>query len=109
MSNVVIPDSFMIRTRKSAAIEEWIMKEYGSWEDGDKNPNHPCAVLQKFGSNLLITPEQATDLISSGEYQSTSWNDDEIDGGANTKKMIAKYVAKIKDALDAHMKTRDIR
>lgn len=88
-----------IRTNKSHAIHVWMMKEYGSWEDNNKDQGHPCALLQQFGKTLTLTEDQAKDLIESGKYQATSWNDDEIDGGERTKKVIAFWVKKLQTAI----------
>ena len=89
-----------IQTNRSNAVDEWEMKEYGSWEDHDKDMNHPCALLQKFGGKLTLTEDQANKLIVSGIFQSTGWDDDDIDGGARTKRVIANWVKKIKAKLD---------
>lgn len=88
-----------IKTTRSHAVHEWMMKEYGSWEDHNKDVNHACASLQRFGGNVKLTREQAEELIKSGEYQSTGWNDDEISGGARTKQVIARYVRLIKSEM----------
>jgi hypothetical protein len=92
-----------IQTRQSTAVYQWMSKEYGSWEDHDKDPNHACALLQRFGGMLELTEEQAMELITSGKYNSTAWLDDEIEGGAKTKLTIAGYVTKIQTALTNRM------
>lgn len=84
-----------VRIRKANYVHEWMMKEYGSWEDHNHDVNHPCYILQQTGKTLDLTPQQIKDLIVSGEYQSTSWNDDEIEGGKITKKAIAGFVQKL--------------
>lgn len=73
-------------------IHEWSRKEYGSWEDNNRDVNHPCYLLQQTGKILDLTMQQINDLIVSGKYQSTGWNDDEIEGGKRTKESIARFV-----------------
>lgn len=94
MNNPII-----IRFTQSAAIHTWMMKEYGSWEDHNKDSNHPCALLQQTKKLLTLTEQQAKDLVESGKSQATSWNDDEIEGGRRTKEVIMNYVNKIQSQL----------
>jgi hypothetical protein len=93
--------SIVLKSSKSAAVHHWMMKEYGSWEDNNKNQDHPCAILQRFGGKLTLTEKQANDLIESGKYNSTAWYDDEIEGGAKTKQIIHNWVLKIQKALNS--------
>ena len=85
--------------RRSKAIEEWKMKEEGSYEDSKRSPDHVFAILNTFRGKVILTEEQAATVIKSGQYHSTAWNDDEIVGGARTKKAIAAVCAKIQTAL----------
>lgn len=82
-------------TRNSTAIHAWMSKEYGSWEDHDKDINHACATLQRWGGTVTLTEKQAIELIQSGQYQSTGWDDDDILGGKMTKERIASIVKQI--------------
>lgn len=91
--------TIIISTRKSEAIHHWMMKEYGSWEDHGKDQSHPCALLQRFGGKLELTIEQAKELIESGVYTVSSYRDDEIEGGEQTKSIISRYVTKLKAAI----------
>lgn len=90
MIKIIIP--------KASFIHHWMMKEYGSWEDNNQDVNHPCAILQKRGI-IELTKEQIKGLIVSGKYQATSWEDDEIEGGARTKKAILSYTNKLSNLI----------
>lgn len=92
--------TLVINTNKSHAVHEWIMKEWGSYEDHDKSETHVVAILEQFGKRLRLTEQQAKTLIESGEYQSTSWQPDEISGGQRTMNVIARYVRKLKTLLN---------
>jgi hypothetical protein len=85
--------------RLTAAVEEWMMKEEGSFEDSKRSKSHAYALLQRLtsGSNAFTAVELDM-LISSGEYQSTAWEDDEIAGGKRTKDTIARVVKNLKQA-----------
>jgi len=59
--------------------EEWIMKEYGSWEDHNNSQDHVCAILQRENATkspyLFITEVEAKELLVSAEYQySAGWD-----------------------------------
>lgn len=88
-----------IITRKGKAIDEWIYKEWGSYEDHKHSPAHVVPLLERFGGNTHYTNDELKTLIISGEYQSTAWQPDEIDGGQVTIDTIARYVKKFKEAL----------
>lgn len=93
-------NTITVNIRQSSAIEEWMMKEEGSYEDSKRSQNHVFAILKAFRGNVSLTKEQADTVIKSGNYHSTAWNDDEIVGGARTKKAIAGVCAKIQTALN---------
>ena len=88
-----------IATRKSPAVDEWMRKEHGSWEDHDMSPDHAYPLLKMFGGKLTLTESQANTLIKSGDFHSTGWDEDDIEGGIVTMRVISKYVYKLKDAL----------
>lgn len=92
--------------RRSKAIEEWMMKEEGSYEDNKRSPDHVFAILKTFRGKVTLTEEQAASVIKSGNYHSTAWNDDEIVGGARTKKAIAAICVKIEAALPFALPTK---
>lgn len=89
-----------IKTNKSGAVEEWIMKEWGSFEDAGHDPGHVVAILQRFGKTITLTIAEADTVIQSARYNAEAWNDDEIDGGARTKQTIARWANKISDKLN---------
>lgn len=88
-----------ILTYKSNAVNEWMRKEEGSFEDHGRSSNHVYALLQRFGGKVSFTEEEAKTIITSGKYQSTGWNEDEIEGGLKTMKTIASYVQKLEEEL----------
>jgi len=91
-----------IRVKRTDAIDEWQSKEYGSWEDHDKCELHACAILKrwkKYYQWITLTEAEAKELLQSGNYQSTSWLDDEIEGGRKTKLEIAVVCQKIRTEL----------
>lgn len=85
-----------IKIPKTKAIDEWMCKEWGSYEDSKKDPNHPCAFLKLAGQTVEINNDQLNRLILSGYYQSTAWNEDEIVGGERTMRAISNFVNKLK-------------
>lgn len=85
-----------IKIPKAAWVEEWMMKEYGAWEDEKHDPAHPCAILQQRGKTVDLSQDQINKLIESGRYHSTAWDDDNIEGGQRTKTAIANYTHRLK-------------
>lgn len=85
------------------AIAEWMRKEHGSFEDHEGHEDHAYATLKRFGGKIELTQIQARNLIESGEYQSTSWQTDEIEGGKVTMQTIARWTAKVKALLPSFM------
>lgn len=85
-----------ITTRQSAALDEWQEKERGSYEDHRMSDEHVYAILRRFGKGkVTLTHEEAMIVLKSGEYHATAWEDDEIEGGAITKRTIANLCKKI--------------
>lgn len=74
-------------------------KEEGSWEDHGKSDDHVFALLRWCHGKVTFTEEQARTIIESGRYQSTSWEDDEIEGGATTKRTIKNICDKLSNLL----------
>lgn len=92
--------SITISTNKSKAIDEWQRKEYGSFEDHNYSKDHVHAILDRFGKgNVTLTEDEAKTVIVSGRYQSTSWQEDEIEGGYRTMRVIKRYCDQIADKL----------
>lgn len=89
-----------LNTRKSNAVEEWMAKEYGSWEDHKYADNHPYAILKRFGGKIELTKDEVLTLIKSGQYHSTAWDAEDIDGGQRTINGIAAYVTKLNALLN---------
>lgn len=87
--------------KQSYSLYEWGSKEYGAFEDNEKDPAHVYALLQRLKGTVYFTRGELETLIESGEYQSTSWNDDEIEGGVVTKRCIANWVTKFKTLLNS--------
>jgi hypothetical protein len=86
-----------LKIRLSAAIEEWMMKEEGSFEDSKRDSTHVYAILGRLrNGNNTLSEREVDILIKSGTYHATAWNDDEIDGGARTKATIQRIVNKLK-------------
>lgn len=73
----------------------WYSKEEGSWEDSCFDNSHPASKLYHRGNTIALTKEEIKKLIKSGEYHSTAWSDDEINGGSRTKKAIANFCKKL--------------
>jgi hypothetical protein len=95
--------TFKIRFNKSHALDEWQMKEEGSYEDYKRNDNnHPWWTLGELlhGKTATLTETQVRRLIESGDYHATAWEPDEIDGGKKTMKTIAAKVAILEAALN---------
>ncbi len=87
-----------MKLKLTDAIEEWMMKEEGSYEDSRQRVDHAYHLLNKLTTDgVNLTENQKQTLIKSGQYHSTAWEDDEIYGGARTKRAIAKIVAKLKN------------
>jgi hypothetical protein len=98
----------MLKIKKGSYsyTEEWIMKEYGSWEDHNNDKDHVCAIVQRENatksSYFFITKEEAKTLLKSAEYQySAGW-----DGWDNPmekqwfEKCMNGYADRIKKALN---------
>lgn len=96
-------NSFKITAPKkqSYSLYQWGSKEYGSFEDSGKSESHVYALLQRLNGTASFNRQELETLIQSGEYQSTAWNDDEIEGGKITKRCIANWVTKFKTLLNS--------
>lgn len=88
--------------------EEWIMKEYGSWEDHNNAKDHVCAIVQRENSTesnyMLLTETEAQTLLKSAEYQySAGWDgwDNPLDG-KRYESCMKGYINRIKKALNTH-------
>lgn len=90
--------TYTIRIRKANYIDEWAIKEEGSFEDSKRDPLHVYPLLtpgiKRLGDRAISS------LIISGEYHCDAWKDDEIDGGAVTKRAIKNFVEKLKKLKD---------
>ncbi len=56
---------------------EWMMKEYGSWEDHNCTEDHVCAILHREMDkpNIELTIEEAEKLLKSINYHcSVGWD-----------------------------------
>jgi hypothetical protein len=90
----------IVTVNKSAALEEWKMKEEGSFEDHKMSESHVFAILSRFGhGKTVLTEQEAKTVLTSGNYHKEAWTDDEIVGGATTKKVIARICEKIASKL----------
>jgi hypothetical protein len=87
-----------LRTTFGKAIDEWMRKERGSFEDYDYSPSHVYALLKRFGGVVTLTEEEARTILVSADYQQ-SWDDDDIQGGARAKATIKRYADKIESLL----------
>ena len=95
-----------IKKGSYSQTEEWIMKEYGSWEDHNKSDDHVCGILQRENATkspyLFLTEDEAKELLVSAEYQySAGWDgwDNPLEGVWFEKSMKG-YAYRIKKALN---------
>jgi hypothetical protein len=92
--------TIVITVNKSAALEEWKMKEEGSFEDHERSESHAFAILSRLGhGKTVLTEQEAKTVLSSGNYHKDAWTNDEIVGGATTKRAIARICEKIASKL----------
>src|SRR5688572_6314655 len=77
----LLKPTIMIKIKKGSysQTEEWIMKEYGSWEDHNNAADHVCGILQRENATkspyLFLTEAEAKELLVSAEYQySAGWD-----------------------------------
>lgn len=67
-----------VKTGAYLGTHEWMMKEYGSWEDHNESSDHVCAILQKEMDKpfMELTQSEANTLLSSITYQlNAGWDD----------------------------------
>lgn len=83
----------------SKAIHAWMSKEEGSWEDHNKAESHVFSILSRCKGRVKLTEEEARTVITSGRYQSTAWEEDEIEGGARTMQTIKTICDKLSNLL----------
>jgi hypothetical protein len=89
-----------INSSKSKAIYYWASKEEGSFEDHNASPDHVFAILKRFGKGkVTLTEDEAKTVLKSGDYQSTAWLEDEIEGGLKTMDTIKRHCDKIRASL----------
>lgn len=73
-------ETIKIKVLAHEGTDEWMMKEYGSWEDHDKSPNHVCAILNREMNKkyMVLTRQEAETLLKSVSYHcSAMWDGNE--------------------------------
>jgi hypothetical protein len=85
--------------------EEWIMKEYGSWEDHDMDFSHVAGILTRENATkspfMFITESEAETILKSANYHCRAgWDDwDTPLDKARFEKCVKGYADRINKAL----------
>ena len=71
-----------VKWGQNESTQEWMAKEYGSYEDSGKSPSHVVGILEreydKDKPYLEITIDEANTIKESAQYQNGAWTQDEI-------------------------------
>lgn len=88
-----------IKHGSESGYDEWMYKEYGSWEDHDCAPDHVYSILQREigGTHMEITREEAETLLKSISFHANGNTWDEATLG--DKACWRGYENRIKKAL----------
>lgn len=91
-----------IKAGQYFSTDEWMIKEYGSWEDHGCPDDHVCAILQREMQNdpMTFTIEEAEMLVDNLNYHIGGWDGFETPAQrAMFDRVLTGYQNRLKKAL----------
>lgn len=95
--------TYKLKTGAQSVIDEWMMKECGSYEDSGWSQDHAVAILERFepDSTVDISIKEAKTLLRSASYNATAWKPDEIRGGIGTLSGLFGYMKRLTKLIES--------